>query len=418
MAFRARSPKFGPGAAMQSAGGSSSSQGLAALSAGLALRLAEEHANSNLVFSPLSIYTALALVAAGARGATLDEILRVLGARSRQELDQYVARAAGDALRDRSGSGGPLVAFACGVWSDRSCPLKPGFREAVVDGAYKAEASTVDFRGDANGAVRLINAWAERVTNGLIKSVLRPESVEPLLTRVLLGNAVYFKGKWDQPFDKSDTKKGPFRRLRGAGTVDVPFMRSWKPQYIAVHHRFKVLKLRYKMADESSPLTQFSMCIFLPDADNGLPSLLDAMASRPGFLHQHLPRKEVLVGKLQLPRFKLSFHGSVVSVLGKLGLLLPFHETNHELCDMAEDDGSGLPLVLSDVVHKAVIEVNEEGTEAAAVTIASAPGGGGGRPRPPPLVDFVADHPFAYFVVEEETGAIVFAGHVLDPSRE
>ncbi|KAK1646826.1 hypothetical protein QYE76_064631 [Lolium multiflorum] len=477
MAFRARSPKFGPGTGMQSAG-ESSSQGLAALSAGLARCLADEHANSNLVFSPLSIYTALALVAAGARGATLDEILRVLGARSRQELDQYVARAAGDALRDRSGSGGPLVAFACGVWSDRSCPLKPGFREAVVNGAYKAEASTVDFRGDANGAVRLINAWAERVTNGLIKSVLRPESVEPLLTRVLLGNAVYFKGKWDQPFDKSDTAKGPFRRLHGAGAVDVPFMRSWKPQYIAVHHRFKVLKLRYKMADESPPfdprpflhraaapfrparhstnlphpappyatppsryddfcslatnafanslstppkdksLTQFSMCIFLPNADNGLPSLLDAMASNPGFLHQHLPRKEVLVGKLQLPRFKLSFHGSVVSVLGKLGLLLPFQETNHELCDMAEDDGSGLPLILSDVVHKAVIEVNEEGTEAAAVTIASAPGGGGGRPRPPPLVDFVADHPFAYFVVEEETGAVVFAGHVLDPSIE
>ncbi|KAM0888916.1 hypothetical protein ACQ4PT_028036 [Festuca glaucescens] len=150
MASRARSPKFGPGPAMQSAGGSSS-QGLAALSAGLARRLADEHANSNLVFSPLSIYTALALVAAGARGDTLDEILRVLGARSRQELDEFVARAAGDALRDRSGSGGPLVAFACGVWSDRSCPLKPGFREAVVDGAYKAEASTVDFRGDPNG---------------------------------------------------------------------------------------------------------------------------------------------------------------------------------------------------------------------------------------------------------------------------
>ncbi|XP_047087914.1 putative serpin-Z8 [Lolium rigidum] len=160
------------------------------------------------------------------------------------------------------------------------------------------------------------------------------------------------------------------------------------------------------------------MCIFLPNTDNGLPSLLDAMASRPGFLHQHLPRKEVLVGNLQVPRFKLSFHSSVVSVLRKLGLLLPFHETNEDLCDMTEDDSSGLPLVLCDVVHKAVIEVNEEGTKAAAVTIASAPGGGGGRPRPPPLVDFVADHPFAYFVVEEETGAVVFAGHVLDPSKE
>jgi serpin B len=133
-----------------SAGGSS--EGLAALSAGLARRLADEHANSNLVFSPLSVYTALALVATGARGATLDEILRVLGARSRGELDEFVARAAGDALHDQSRSGGPRVAFACGVWSDLSCPLKPGFREAVAAGAYGAEASIVDFHGDPKGA--------------------------------------------------------------------------------------------------------------------------------------------------------------------------------------------------------------------------------------------------------------------------
>ncbi|KAM0867879.1 hypothetical protein ACQ4PT_041693 [Festuca glaucescens] len=474
MASRARSPKFGPGPAMQSAGGSSSSQGLAALSSGLARRLADEHANSNLVFSPLSIYTALALVAAGARGATLDEILGVLGARSRQELDKFVARAAGEAVRDRSGSGGPLVAFACGVWSDRSCPLKPGFREAVVDGAYKAEASTVDFRGDANGAVGLINAWAERVTNGLIDSVLGPGSVTPL-TRVILGNAVYFKGKWVQPFNKKKTQNALFRCLGGASAVDVPFMRSRESQYIAVHDRFKVLKLRYKMADDtiqprpllhraavpfrpssysydrpnyedlyslagpghgnafrnptstptsndnsssSSFRTQFSMCIFLPDADDGLPSILDAIASRPGFLHDHLPREEVEVGKFQVPRFKLSFHTSVAAILGKLGLRLPFHETA-DLSDMTEDDGSGLPTVLSDVLHKAVIEVNEEGTKAAAVTeVLNICGCAAMSWPPPPPVDFVADHPFAYFIVEEETGAVVFAGHVLDPSRE
>ncbi|KAM0888918.1 hypothetical protein ACQ4PT_028037 [Festuca glaucescens] len=435
------------------------------------------------------------------RGATLDEILRVLGARSRQELDKFVARAAGEAVRDRSGSGGPLVAFACGVWSDRSCPLKPGFREAVVDGAYKAEASTVDFRGDANGAVGLINAWAERVTNGLIDSVLGPGSVTPL-TRVILGNAVYFKGKWVQPFNKKKTQNALFRCLGGAGAVDVPFMRSRESQYIAVHDRFKVLKLWYKMADDvplslsektkmlkerllelkwqsrsfqtiqprpllhraavpfrpssysydlpnyedlyslagpghgnafrnptsmptsndnsssSSFRTQFSMCIFLQDADDGLPSILDAIASRPGFLHDHLPREEVEVGKFQVPRFKLSFHTSVAAILGKLGLRLPFHETA-DLSDMTEDDGSGLPTVLSDVLHKAVIEVNEEGTEAAAVTeVLNICGCAAMSWPPPPPVDFVADHPFAYFIVEEETGAVVFAGHVLDPSRE
>ncbi|XP_044327666.1 putative serpin-Z8 [Triticum aestivum] len=450
---------------------SAGSEGLAALSASLARALADKHANSNLVFSPLSIYTALALVAAGARGATLDEILLVLGVPSRGELDAFVARAAGAALQDQSGSGGPRVAFACGVWSDMACPLKPGFRRAVVDGPYGAEASTVDFRGDPEGSRQLINAWAARATNSLIDSVLGRNSVNEL-TRVVLGNAVYFKDKWDQPFHKSDTSDAPFRRAGGAGAVDVPFMQSWKRQFVAVHDGFKVLKLEYKMGElrarprppfhprdvdrdptkpapffpnraplgrpgrfshaaapsrlavagsssndsysYSSSATQFSMCIFLPDTNDGLRSLLDAIASRSGFLHEHLPTQKVDVGEFRVPRFKLSFHDSVVGVLNKLGLRLPFSEAA-DLSDMTDNDHSGLPLVLSEVIHKAVIEVNEEGTRAAAVTMEE---GCAAKPRPPPPVDFVADHPFAYFIVDEGTGAVVFAGHVLDPSTQ
>ncbi|CAM0874649.1 unnamed protein product [Alopecurus aequalis] len=404
----------------KSSGGSS--EGLAALSAGLARRLADEHANTNLVFSPLSIYTALALVAAGAHGATLEEILGVLGVQSRGELDD-----------------------------DLSCPLKPGFREAVAAGAYGAEASTVDFRGDPKGSRRLINSWAAQSTNKLITSLLGGGSVNRD-TRVVVGNAVYFNGKWEQPFYKKNTEKGPFRRLNGA--VDVSFMRSWERQFVAVHGGFKMLKLRYKMGagrshagqssnsnpkrptpysrnsngqnrrgsknrsdaeDNFSARTQFSMCVFLPDADDGLASLLDTIASRPGFLHDHLPREQVKVDHFKLPRFKLSFHSSVVGALDKMGLRLPFHEAA-DLSDMTEDDDSGFPLVVSDVIHKAVIEVNEEGTKAAAATtkVIKCPKK---APKPPPRVDFVADHPFAYFIVEEETEAVVFAGHVLDPSR-
>ncbi|XBI98953.1 hypothetical protein VPH35_019125 [Triticum aestivum] len=394
----------------QPAGGvSAGSEGLLALSASLARALADKHANSNLVFSPLSIYTALALVAAGARGATLDEILRVLGVPSRGELDAFVARAAGAALQDQSGSGGPRVAFACGVWSDMACPLKPAFRKAVVDGPYGAKASTVDFRGDPEGSRQLINAWAARATNNLIESVLGRNSVSEL-TRVVLGNAVYFKGKWDQPFHESDTSDAPFRRAGGAGAVDVPFMQSWKRQFVAVHDGFKVLKLEYKMGEVRArprpPSTQFSMCIFLPDADDGLRSLVDAIASRPCFLHEHLPTEKVDVGEFRVPRFKLSFHDSVVGVSQQAG-------------PPPADDRSGLPLVLSEVVHKAVIEVNEEGTRAAAVTMCLMQEGCAARPRqPPPVVDFVADHPFAYFIVDEGTGAVVFAGHVLDPSKQ
>ncbi|CAM0903728.1 unnamed protein product [Alopecurus aequalis] len=391
------------------------SRGLAALSAGLARCLAEENADSNLVFSPLSIYAALALLAAGARGATLDEILRVVGARSRGELKEFVSRVAGDALKDQSDSDGPRIAFACGIWSELTCPLKPAFREAAV-GTYKAEASSVDFINTPEVARDQINEWVAHATSNLIRSVFGPGSITPL-TRVVLGNAVYFKGKWVEPFDRSYTRTKLFHRLDG-GTVDVPFMQSWDRQFIAVHEGFKVLKLGYQMAQaQCYAKTSFSMCIFLPDARDGLSNLVDMIASQPGFLHEHLPKKMMDVNEFRVPKFKLSFESNVVTILKKLGLKLPFGDQAN-LSDMAERDESGLPLFVNKVMHKAVIEVNEEGIEAAAVSIWDMMFGCSFRPRtPPPRVDFVADHLFAYFIVEETTGAVVFGGNVIDPSK-
>ncbi|XBI76285.1 hypothetical protein VPH35_069543 [Triticum aestivum] len=377
---------------------------------------------------------------------------------------------AADALQDRSASGGPRVAFACGVWSDLSRPLKTAFREAVV-GTYKAEASTVNFRGAPEEARGQINAWAAQVTKNLIRS-----------------------GKWeDQPFDRRHTMHEPFYRL-DRSQVDVPFMQSTMSQFVAVHDGFKVLKLRHRPyppprfrnhtstytypgpypngapgrfghppnrpyialphvpgrtgypgnafgnrykpdpwagnpypSQRAAPLvysgpdrtgyTQFSMCIFLPDAHDGMWWLLET--SRPGFLHDHLPEQQIALCEFRMPKFKLSFHSSIVAVLKKLGLELPFCERGN-LSDMVEDDGSSLPVVVGDVIHKAVVEVNKEGTEAAAVTMLVGALGCARPPSPPtpPQVDFIADHPFSYYIVDEATGAVVFAGHFLDPSKE
>ncbi|XP_044318455.1 putative serpin-Z8 [Triticum aestivum] len=350
----------------------SCSGGLAALAASLVGRLADDDgAGGNLVLSPLSIYAALALLAAGARGATQDEILGVLGAPSRAALDEFLSTVAEDALEDHSEPGGPRVAFACGVWTDLTCPLKPAYRHAAAS-AYKADASTVDFRDNPEAARGQINAWVAQATRNLIGSVLGLGTITPY-TRVVLGNAVYFKGKWEDPFDKEATANKLSHRLDGR-TVDVPFMHRRRRQFIAVHKGFKVLKLRYQMAQrqgrhiDRNKRTQFSMCIFLPDALDGLPSLVDAIASQPGFLHKHLPKRKLGVREFRVPKFKLSFHSSVVTILKKLGLQLPFSD-QADLSDMVERDESDLPLVLSDVIHKAVIEVNEEGTIAAAVSM-------------------------------------------------
>uniref|UniRef100_A0A0E0J9Q3 Serpin domain-containing protein n=1 Tax=Oryza nivara TaxID=4536 RepID=A0A0E0J9Q3_ORYNI len=390
------------------------SGGLTALAVRLADRLGAASPGRNLAFSPLSVHAALSLAAAGAAGGTLDEILAVLGAASRDDLAAFVGRTAETALADRGPESlGPRVVFASGVWCDAARPFKPAYRAAVA-AEYNAEATVVDFKNKvgysilidafillldpsmidqcvldlvsekAEEARKQINAWARRATGKLITDVLPPRSVGPE-TAVVLGNAIYFKGKWDRPFNESDTERKPFYRHDGAAAAaaavaDVPYMSSRSYQRVAVHDGFKVLKLRYRSprllrdkrgggGDVGGEFTRYAMAIFLPDARDGLRGLVERMASRPGFLHEHMPAAwPVPVGEFRVPKFK----------------------------------------------HKAVIEVNEEGTVAAAATMTRMLPSG----VPPPPVDFVADHPFAYFIVEEMSSAVVFARHIVDPSME
>ncbi|KAM0905007.1 hypothetical protein ACQ4PT_017647 [Festuca glaucescens] len=224
-----------------------SGAGLAGLAARLTKRLADENPARNLVFSPLSIYAAVSLLAPGARGETLDEVLRLLGARSRDELEESISTMVADALKDRSDSGGPSVAFACGMWNDRTRPLKPAYREAIV-GTYMAEARAVDFHENAEDAAEQINAWVADVTRNLINDVVSAGSFKTK-TDVVLANAIYFKGEWDLPFYERNTRGRLFYRLDGAA-IDAPFLHNSSRHFIAVHDRFEVLKLQYKMPQQ------------------------------------------------------------------------------------------------------------------------------------------------------------------------
>uniref|UniRef100_M8CE48 Serpin domain-containing protein n=1 Tax=Aegilops tauschii TaxID=37682 RepID=M8CE48_AEGTA len=169
-----------------------SGSGLADLATRLTKCLADANPSTKLVFSPLSIYVAVALLAPGARGGTLDEVLRLLGARSREELEVSISRMADDALQDRSRSGGTSVASACGVWNDKRRPLKPAYREAVI-GTYRAQAETLDIRENAVAAAQHINAWVAEVTRNLIKDVVSAETIDS--ADVVLTNTIYFKGR-------------------------------------------------------------------------------------------------------------------------------------------------------------------------------------------------------------------------------
>ncbi|KAG0524234.1 hypothetical protein BDA96_07G193000 [Sorghum bicolor] len=303
--------------------------------------------------------------------------------------------------------------------------LKPAYRAAAVQ-SYKAETHAADFVNKPEKAREKINRWVSKATKGLITSILPQGSVSSD-TALVLANAIYFKGKWSVPFPKKDTEIRRFQRLDGSHVL-TPFMRSRKDHAVAVFDGFKVLKLAYethrRKADRhlsgrnskqqdghnSDEHPRFSMCVFLPDAHDGLQNLMDMVASHPSFLWDHMPRRRVKVGELRLPKFKLSFSSRINGVLEDMGIKAAFGTA--DLSEMLEQRENGL--VLEHVFHKAVIEVNEEGTEAAASTACVMKKLCRSSRLP---VNFVADHPFVFFVVEEVSRVIVFMGHVLDPTK-
>lgn len=359
--------------------------------------------DSNLVFSPLSIHVALSLVAAGSKGQTLEQLCSILKFKTSEDLNSLSSQIITLILADGSSNGGPLLNFVNGVWIDESLPLKTSFKETVTT-FYKAEPKSVNFQTKAVEVANEANSWVESKTSGLIKELLPSGSVDSS-TRLVLANALYFKGAWKEKFDGSKTKDDDFFLLDGS-SARVPFMTTKKKQFLSSFNGFKVLSLPYKQGDDKR---QFSLCIFLPDERDGLWNLLEKLGSDSEFLDRHIPPEEVGIGEFRIPKFKISFGFEASEVLKGLGLVLPFSGEG-ELTEIVESS-QGSSLYVSSIFHKSFIEVNEEGTEAAAATAAVIKLRGL-LSRP---LDFVADHPFVFMIREDLTGVVLFMGHVLNP---
>ncbi|VAH20084.1 unnamed protein product [Triticum turgidum subsp. durum] len=363
----------------------------------------------NFIVSPLSIHAALALVAAGTRGETREELLGFLGSASLDELH-------GASSTDLAGrlNGLAQTSFACGVWVDRAQALEPEFM-ATAASRYAATAESVDFSSDPEQARRRVNGFVAGATDGRIRDVLPPGSVGSS-TRVVLANALYFNGTWSQPFDQSATFTAPFHVPDGT-IVRVPFMTTGRfpfEQHVAVYPGFRALKLPYKNdGDHAGRRAEaaFYMLLLLPDgAALGLADLYDKAVATPGFIKSHTPGVQVPVGRFMVPKFKFTFEFEASSDMRRLGVTRAF-----EGGDFWGMVSGGDGLFIAGVYHKATIEVDELGTVAAAAT-AVAIQDSARAPRPP--VDFVADRPFLFAIVEEKTSAVLFLGHVINPLAE
>ncbi|KAF6136331.1 hypothetical protein GIB67_024471 [Kingdonia uniflora] len=346
--------------------------------------------NSNFVFSPLSIQLALRLLATGSMGKTLEQMLSFLNADSLDDLNS-VSSGLIESLNTKT-EGDTLLSCVGGVWIDQSLTIKPSFKE-VANTIYRAETEVADFQNKFEEVRAQVNTWTKEATNGLIESILPPGSVN-VATRFVLANTLYFKGVWETEFKKTLTKDSTFY-LHDGSSVKVPFMTTTiNDPSCHCFEDFKGLRLPYKQCEDSSDLAM----------------LAQIQNSGKKYAHELSKKSDCYdVGKFRIPKFKISFGFEASEALKEGGLGLPF-------CSDAELDGIAAGKVkVSKIHHRSFIEVNEQGTKAAAVT---ASGGIGMCPAPPSKVDFVADHPFIFMVRDDKSGMILFMGHVLNPLLE
>ena len=359
-------------------------------------KLAGTQAGKNLFLSPFSIQVALAMCAVGARGQTRRVMAELIGApESVKEQNRQYA----DLLKSVNGEGERhfQLVTANALWGQQGYHFKPDFRKAVAD-FYDGAFHEVNFHAQPDEAVTTINAWVSDKTREKIKELIHRDFINED-TRLVLTNAIYFKGQWVELFDRADTTDEDWHGPDGISKV--PMMHRTGGYY---HYYqgdgFQALDMPYEGFE-------LSMLIVLPTNKDGL-AALEARCASEGIYQQvvdGLYQEEGII--VSLPRFTVEAECSLKPMLCALGAELVFS-------DKADFSGIGdEPLQISEVVHKAFVEVNEEGTEAAAATGVSM-GLCAVRPATEPVV-FKADHPFLFFIKDRDTNAVLFAGRVLDP---
>jgi serpin B len=351
--------------------------------------------DGNLFFSPLSISSALAMTYAGAKGTTAAEFETALKYPYKGTELLKAQKNLTDALLGVS-QGGPEFVIANSLWPDLETKILGSYLADTMD-YFGPLIFPVDYKNDEPKARGKINDWVASTTKDKITDFLTGPLAKD--TKFILVNAVYFKGAWKDAFPKDATKDGEF--AAPTAKVTVPFMHKEAHFNYLEEPNLQALELLYQGND-------ISMLVLLPKTGTQTIEELEKSLSADNVAKWLSALKSANVN-VTLPRFKITWGSrSVMDVLKDLGL----KELFTDAADLSGITGDK-SLSVSDVVHKAFVEVNEEGTEAAAAT--------GVMMRATSIslepTVFTADHPFIFLIVDKETNNIIFIGKVTDPSK-
>jgi serpin B len=375
----------------------------------------------NLFFSPFSIHTAMAMTLLGARGTTSREMAKVLHLEMKQEgllegYDALLAQLSFDPqVSDREGVDPAMdrgevtdkeapasqLRLANALWAERRYPFDTNYLERVRR-HFRARLDTLDFSNRPEPAREVINHWVETQTCNRIKDLIPPGLIDRM-TRLVLTNTIYFQGSWEDLFPDHATKDRPFYLLDG-DTVQVPQM--WQAgdfDYVETDG-MQLLSLPYRGHG-------LDMVVLLPTVNDGLSALEKRLTigNLTGWL-AGLKHQEVV--EVTLPKWKFESGIMLKEVLRSMGVKQAFLWPGAGFTGMSRTG----QLCIDEVIHKALVAVDEKGTEAAAATAAAITIGERPlRKEPPKPLTFTADHPFIFLIRHQASGAILFLGRVTNP---
>ena len=368
---------------------------LAAANSGFAFDLLQQIArgqpDANVFISPFSVSTVLQMVGNGAAGGTKTEMLSVL--KTTGLPPDSLNAACKDLNQSLNSQTNVILDLANAIWYQKGVQLKPGFVSDNQD-FFAAKLAGVDFAKPESA--QTINDWADESTRGKIKEVVKWPL--PPLTRVVLANAIYFKGKWEHPFATNQTRPRVFHSAHG--DRQVPLM--WQRGHFSYQagDGYQAVRLPYAGG-------RLQMYLFLP-ATNSNPAELVAGLNGETWRSKILPRFTDREGTLALPRFKLDYDVELNKPLEALGMRRAFTPAAN-FSAMADE-----PLFVSEVKQKSYVEVNEEGTEAAAVTTGIMRATAIFQPLEP--FEMIVDRPFFFVIEDNQTQSILFMGVVFNPA--
>jgi serpin B len=355
--------------------------------------------DGNLVYSPFSISMAFSMVYPGARGNTEAQMRQVMGLLSQDihheafnYLDQILASYAEDAAQNEDAGEPFQLNIANSVWGQRDFPFREEYLE-VLARHYGAGMRIVDFASEAEAARLAINAWIEEQTEDRIQDMVPPGMIDAM-TRLVLVNAIYFKGAWMFPFDEDATQDGAFTLLDGS-RIEVPLMEraSSRISYFE-GDGYQGAFLPYN----NSPI---DMLVILPD-DGQFETIEEMLQS--DFLSELRELAFERDVHLVMPKLDFETDLDLAKLLSSMGMTDAFGPADFS----GISEGGGL--YISDALHKANITVDEEGTEAAAATVIAM------RESMIESAELKLDRPFLFSLQDRETGTILFLGRVLDPT--